>query len=159
MWNSIGKHRILYMIWIILLISTDDGNRRFSTFWVDFRRSSRLRRSLMVFRFLHIFLNMYPFVMTFAPLESWDWELSNGTNFIKNGYILRKLWGNRNDHVYCISFGLHIALLCFCVCPCFLCVFTISVFFNISVFCCVVFCFFVFWVFELHSNCKPSVCN
>ena len=48
-------------------------------------------------RVLHIFLNIDPCLMIFVPLESCDWEFSNGPNFIKNWYILRKVWRNRNN--------------------------------------------------------------
>ena len=50
---------------------------------------------LMQFRFLHIFLNIDPFLMKFVPFESSHSQLSNGTRIIKNGSILRKIWRNR----------------------------------------------------------------
>ena len=43
------------------------------------------------------FLDIDPFLTIFMPLESWDWELSNGINIIKNGHILRKLWTDREN--------------------------------------------------------------
>ena len=55
---------------------------------------------LMLFRFLHIFLNIDPFLMKFVPFESSRSQLSNGTNFIKNGSILRKLWANQVGSIY-----------------------------------------------------------
>ena len=41
----------------------------------------------------HNFLNTYPFLMIFVPFESSQSQLSNGINFIKNGSILRNIWG------------------------------------------------------------------
>ena len=54
-------------------------------------------------RLLQIFLNMNPFLMKIVPFESWDRELSNGTIFIKNGSILRKLWRNRINPINTIE--------------------------------------------------------
>ena len=48
----------------------------------------------------HNFLNIYPFLMKMVPIESWEWELSIGTIFIKNGSILRKLWTHPNDNIF-----------------------------------------------------------
>ena len=48
----------------------------------------------MVIECAQNFLNMDPFLMIFAPLESWDWKLSNGAKIVKNGPMLRKLWRN-----------------------------------------------------------------
>ena len=62
----------------------------------EFRSSQPPRRSLMVFRFLRISLNIDPFLMIFAPLESSHSQLSNGAKIIKNGSIVRKIWKNRN---------------------------------------------------------------
>ena len=50
-----------------------------------------------LFRFVRSFLNIDPFLMKFVPLESSRFQLSNGTYFIKNGSILRKLWIIRNN--------------------------------------------------------------
>ena len=46
----------------------------------------------MLFRSAHNFLNINPFLMIFAPIESWDRYLSIGMGFIKNGPIFRELW-------------------------------------------------------------------
>ena len=55
---------------------------------------------IMIFQFIHIFLNIDSFLMKFVPFESSQSQLSNGTNFIKNGSILRKLWANQVDSIY-----------------------------------------------------------
>ena len=46
-------------------------------------------------RLVHNFLNIDPFLMKIVPFESSRSQLSNGTIFIKNGFILRKFWSNR----------------------------------------------------------------
>ena len=51
-------------------------------------------------RFDHNFLNIDPFLMKFVPFESSQSQLSNGTNYIKNGSILRKLWANQVARIY-----------------------------------------------------------
>ena len=51
-----------------------------------------------LFRFLHNFLNIDPFLMILVPIESSRSPLSNGIKIIKNGSILRKLWADRVDH-------------------------------------------------------------
>ena len=42
------------------------------------------------------FFDIDPFLMIFAPFESWEWGLSNGAKIIKNGSISRKIWRNQN---------------------------------------------------------------
>ena len=54
-------------------------------------------RSANNFRLVHNFLNIYPFLKIFAPLERSQSQLSNGTNFIKHGYILRNIWRIRTE--------------------------------------------------------------
>ena len=54
----------------------------------------------MLFWFLHIFLNIDPFLMIFAPFECRRCQLSNGAKIIKNGCILKKLWINRVHKIF-----------------------------------------------------------
>ena len=55
------------------------------------RQIAELKIDLCHVRFLHIFLNIDPFLMIFVPFESSQSQLSNGTKIIKNGSILRKI--------------------------------------------------------------------
>ena len=49
-------------------------------------------------RLVHNFLIIDPFLTIFMPLESWEWELSNGIKITKNGHVLRKLWADQWNH-------------------------------------------------------------
>ena len=44
---------------------------------------------------VHNFFNIDPFLMIFVPFESSHSQLSNGAKIIKNGSILKNLWGNQ----------------------------------------------------------------
>ena len=65
-------------------------------------------------RFIHNFVNIDPFLMNFAPFESWDWELSNGINFIKNGSISKRSRTNRNPLISRRNYASKYTLFC---CP------------------------------------------
>ena len=85
--TSVARPQRLYAIYIIIYNIMDVGNIGGKIHIVF----------LMLFRFLHIFLNIDPFLMKFVPFESSHSQLSNGTKIIKNGSILRKIWRNRSS--------------------------------------------------------------
>ena len=74
--------------------------RKISEAWIDPSK----------FKSVFTCVNMCPFLTRLVPLESFHSQLSNGTNFIKNGYILRKSWRNRSYIVIrCIIILEHIS--------------------------------------------------
>ena len=62
----------------------------------DFGRFRKVGWILQNFKSVFTCVNMCPFLTRLVPLESSHSQLSNGTNFIKNGSKLRKLWRNWN---------------------------------------------------------------
>ena len=48
-------------------------------------------------RSVHNLFGKKPFLKLFAPLESYEWELSNGAKNVKNGFLSKKLCADRAD--------------------------------------------------------------
>ena len=55
---------------------------------------------MYLFRFGHNFFDIDPFLMEFIPLESAHCQLPKTTNFVKNGSTSKKLWPNRDRHIF-----------------------------------------------------------
>ena len=113
---------ILIEVWLEVYLATrrwkerDSGNEQVAKKRAHLRKEGVLRDPVKGFagwwyifiehcawktlptRLVHNFLIIDPFLTMFMPLESWEWELSNGIKIIKNGHVLRKLWVYQGNH-------------------------------------------------------------